>query len=198
MELLHIVAFLESLFLPLLVTHVFAAAIGIGGITVTDILFLRFLQDLRISKKEEEVMVTMGQLILTATAILIVTGLGLYIPKAEILHTSAPFLLKMSITLVLTVNGLLLHAIITPRLITMGRLRDTGKPVAAQRHWHQWAFCMGAVSVVSWYAVFLIASLKAHLFYSFWILLAMYLVVLTIAVAVSQIVASRFLREIRN
>lgn len=198
MELLHILSLLEELFLPLLVTHVFAAAIGIGGVTVTDILFLRFLQDLRISKKEEDVMTTMGHLILAATILLIVTGVGLYLPKAETLRTSAPFLLKMSISLVLTVNGLLLHAFITPRLITMGRLRGTGKTVTGQRHWHQLAFGMGAVSMVSWYAVFLIASLKAHLWFSYEALLAMYLAVLCAAVGASQFVAWKFLREVRD
>lgn len=198
MELLHIINVLETLYLPLLAVHVFSAAIGTGGVTVTDVLFFRFLRDKHVSKKEEEVMMTMGNLIVVATILLTLSGVGLYLPKAEVLHASAPFVLKMSITVVLTVNGLLLHAFITPRLFTMGRLHGTGKPVGVQRHWHQLAFGMGAVSIVSWYAVFLIASLKAHLFFDYLTLLCIYLAVLGTAVITSQLVAWKFLREIRD
>ncbi len=169
---------------PLLTLHVLSMAIGLGGATVSDVLFFRFLKDYKVSKKEEEVLHVLKNLILTVMFIITLSGAMLYLPESARFNASPMFLVKAIAAAVLLVNGIALHIFIAPYLMLLN-LREHGK---MGRNWHRLAFALGSISICSWYSVFLIAMLKTELPWGFATMLAVYLSLLTSAVVCSQIV----------
>ena len=144
----------------ILIGHVFGATLGVGGASITDVLFFKFLKDLRISKGESDVMHTISQVIWFALALLILTGLGLYLPEIAKYGASSKFLLKMFVVLVVLVNGTFLNLLISPKLVKIS---------FGERHEHRegelhstrkLAFALGAISLTSWYATFILGMLR--------------------------------------
>lgn len=179
-----IIDFLAQHKLKFLTLHILGTALGLGGATISDIMFFKFLKDFRISKKEQEVLHVLKTVVLVALGIIIASGTALYLPNAATYNQSAPFLVKTIGVLVLTVNGIALHVYIAPHLLhlnlkyhnTMGHM------------WHRIAFALGAISVVSWYTVFLIAMLKSLMTWAFPQLLGFYIMLLMFGITGSQIV----------
>lgn len=161
--------------------HILGTALGLGGATIADIMFFRFLEDYKISRKEVEVLSILRSVILVALGIIIVTGLALYLPKAELYNQSAPFLVKAVGVLVLTINGIALHLYVSPNLIHFNL--DSGKK---REKLQRLCFALGSISIVSWYSVFFIAMLKRLLPNSFLGILSVYLLLLVIGVIGSQ------------
>ena len=176
------IQFVQDHYTIFIALHVLTVAIGIGGATVSDILFFKFLKDYRISKKEAEVLHVLKDVILTTIVLIALTGIVLFLAKPE-LSGSGPFLVKSIATAVLIVNGICLHVFIAPHLI---HLNLKGKQ-KMRRGWYRLAFALGAISVSSWYSVFLIASLKHVLPQDFLVLLGAYLCVLFSVILSSQI-----------
>lgn len=177
------ISFLAKYELGFLALHILGTALGLGGATISDILFFRFLKDYRISKKEAEVLHILKAVVLGALFIIILSGLALYLPRANEFNQSPQFLIKALGVLVLTLNGVALHALIAPRLIQIN-LRDHKR---MGRNWHRFAFVLGAISVTSWYWVFAIAMFKSRLNYSFGSLLSVYLLLLVSGILGSQV-----------
>lgn len=175
--------FLEDYRLLFLTLHILSMAIGLGGATVSDILFFKFLKDYRISKKEVEVLHVLKNLILGIIVVIVLSGAALYFPEAARFNASPMFLVKAFATAVLVLNGIALHVFIAPHLIHLN-LRTKHK---MGRGWHRLAFALGSISIVSWYSVFLIAMLKSALPFTFEQMLGIYIAVLMIAITGSQV-----------
>lgn len=173
--------FVQQHYAIFIAIHVLAMAVGIGGATVSDILFFKFLKDDRISKKEEEVLHVLKDVILTTMFVITVSGIILFIGKPT-LGSSGPFLVKVIAATILIINGVGLHMFIAPHLIHFN-MKGSKK---MSRNWHRLAFAMGAISVCSWYSVFFIASLKTILPQDFSTLVTIYLAVLFISITGSQ------------
>lgn len=178
------IAFLEPGFQYFLTLHILGTVFGLGGATIADILFFKFLADYEISKKEEEVLNTIKKVILGALIIIILSGLGMYLPNMAKYNASGPFLVKVLIVGVITINGMLLHEYVAPHLIHLN-MKDHK---TMSRSWHRFAFALGGVSVCSWYGVFFIAMLKSVLPQSFPFLLGCYTTLLLFTVIGTQIV----------
>lgn len=180
----------------LLVVHTLGIAFGLGGATVSDILFFNFLRDFRISPKESRVLRTLSQVIWLALAVLFLSGLGLYLPKMDVLNHSSKFLLKVVVVCVIIVNGAFLNLLIAPNLTRLsfdGRRDATEKKLRRMR---KIAFALGGVSFTSWYSAFILGSLRSVPL-AFWQLLLVYGVLLALAVLASQVVARQIFRRAR-
>lgn len=181
-----VVAFLKEAHASIVLVHGMAAAVGVGAATVTDALFFRFLKDLRISEEESGILRTVSQIIWLALAALVITGFGLWLPEAEALNQSPKFLAKMAIVGVIIANGALLNLWIAPRLIHISFGERHAHLPGELRRARRFAFALGAVSLTSWYAAFILGSLRSvHV--GLWPLLAIYAAALVAAVVVSQI-----------
>lgn len=187
------IEFVSSHYAVFVALHVLSMAIGLGGATVSDILFFKFLKDYRISKKEEEVLHVLKDVILTAIFFITLTGILLFLANRELIH-SGPFLVKSIAATILIVNGICLHAYIAPHLIHL----DLKGKQKMSRGWHRLAFALGAVSICSWYSVFLIASLKRVLPQDFTILLAGYVFILLSGVVGSQVLEAVLQKKARS
>ncbi|PIR42077.1 MAG: hypothetical protein COV30_00290 [Candidatus Yanofskybacteria bacterium CG10_big_fil_rev_8_21_14_0_10_37_15] len=166
--------------------HVLGLALGIGGATITDIFFFKFLKDFRISEFEAEVLNVLSQVIWFALGLLVITGIGLYFPELERLNESPKFLVKMIIVAVIVGNGSLLNLLIAPKLIKIS---------FGEKHEHQTgelhserkiAFSLGAISIVSWYSALLLGMFRS-IPLDFKQLLFLYLTIIALAIGLSQI-----------
>ncbi|MDQ5883129.1 MAG: hypothetical protein QG654_40 [Patescibacteria group bacterium] len=141
--------------------HAFAAAIGVGAATVTDIFFFKYLKDYKISESEHKTMETLSGVIWVALGLLVLTGIGLFVPNSETLLESSKFLTKVVAVLVLILNGIMLNLLVSPKLmeITFG---EEHHPMKGELHFmRKLAFALGAISISSWYVIFILGSLKS-------------------------------------
>lgn len=165
-------SFLELTRPVILIAHVLGMALGLGAATISDIFFFNFLKDFKISKKEDAVLHKLSQVIWLALGVIVIAGIGLYLPRAATYHESSKFLLKMIIVLIILVNGSILNLFISPLLtkISFGEKHDHHKGELA--FMRRIAFALGAVSLTSWYSAFILGSVRSipvNLVTGFWV-----------------------------
>ncbi len=165
--------------------HALAAAIGVGATTITDVLFFKFLKDYKISESEKSIMDTLSGVIWIALAVLVLTGVGLFIADPERFLASSKFITKVLAVSVLIINGVLLNLLISPKMLEIDfgkENRDNGNLDFMRRL----AFALGAISISSWYVVFLLGSLRS-IPLSVTAGITIYLSILVLAIVGSQI-----------
>jgi hypothetical protein len=171
----------------LLSGHFLGLALGLGGATVTDVLFFNFLKDFSITRKEADVMRVLSNIIVGGLVLLFVSGMLLYLSDIPKYNASSAFTAKMLLVMVITLNGILMHKHIAPHMV---HLSFTSKHASMKilHHRRRVAFGMGAVSFTSWYFVFFLSMLKRLLptTVDVWHILLVYVGLALIAVAVSQ------------
>jgi len=178
----------------ILILHSIAAAIGLGAATITDIFFFKFLKDFKISEPEADILHTLSQVIWFALALIILTGVGLYLPASERLLESSKFLVKMVVVSVIVVNGAVLNLLISPKLVHIS-FGESHEHQSGELHkLRKLAFALGAISITSWYSAFILGALHRPPL-SFLELLGIYLALITLAVAGSQLVEKKIARR---
>jgi len=182
----------------IVIAHLFGLALGLGGATIGDIFFFRFLSDFRISEKESSVMHILSQIIWFGLATLVLSGLGLYIPLAAELSQDPIFILKMLMVTVLIFNGVLLNFIVSPKLIHISFRQKHTHHAGELHHLRRLAFAFGAISLTTWYGIFIISTTKQYIGYNFWALFAGYVLVLIIAIIISQIAEHQMVHRGRH
>lgn len=170
-----------------LTAHILGIILGLGGATVADILFFRFLKDYKISQQECDILNILKKVILSALGLIIVSGAWLYSTDMARYNASGPFLAKMLIVGIITMNGIALHLIVAPYLLRL----DLTRHKARHKGWQRTAFFLGGVSVCSWYSAFFIAMLKSVLPQSFGLLFGGYLVLLSLTLVATQVMERR-------
>lgn len=138
------------------IVHNVGFILGLGAATITDILFFRFLKDHHISEEEKNTTDTLSSVIWVGLAILIISGVALYVPSAARLAVSSKFLLKAVVIGVIVVNGVLLNMRVAPRLRSLSL--DNTLPA---RSFRRFAFALGGVSMTSWWLAFILGSLRS-------------------------------------
>ncbi|HEY4496905.1 MAG TPA: vitamin K epoxide reductase family protein [Candidatus Paceibacterota bacterium] len=174
--------------------HVLGVALGLGAATITDIFFFKFLKDYKISEFEAEIMHTLSQIIWFALGVIVLSGIGLYLPESERLLASSKFLTKLVVVSIIIINGALLNLIVAPQLI---KITFGGKHAHKSGELHRErkiAFALGAVSVASWYSAFILGSLKS-IPISFPYLVGLYILLLFGAIIGSQFVERVFVKR---
>jgi uncharacterized membrane protein len=141
--------------------HLIGFALGVGGATITDGFFFKFLKDYHISKWEANILHHVSQFIWLGLGILIVSGIGLYLPAMDVLNHSTKFIAKAIIVLIITLNGILLNLYISPKMFRIAFGQKHKHRVGELHYLRKAAFASGAVSIVSWYSAFILGSLKS-------------------------------------
>ncbi len=168
--------------------HMIGFIFGLGGATIADIMFFRFLSDFRISKKEHTVLSALSQVVWVGLAILWVSGILLFVSDIEKYSHSSKFLLKAIVVTVVSLNGFALNSLVAPKLMRIDWKLGWN---AKKRPMRRLAFALGAISMVSWYSAFILGSLRS-LPYSFTELLVGYGVLLILAIIGSQMLEALF------
>lgn len=177
-----------------LLLHTFGFVLGVGGATITDIFFFKFLKDFKISEWEAEIMHTLSQIIWFALAILVISGIGLYLPAAERLIETPKFLVKLIVVGVIIANGIFLNLIVSPQLIKISFGEKHDHKIGELHHIRRLAFALGGISLTSWYAALVLGMLRG-ISLSFSSILGIYAGALLIAIIGSQILERSFNRR---
>ena len=188
-----LISFLTEHTLLVLTAHILGTILGLGGATIADILFFRFLKDYKITAKECDVLHLLKGIILGALGLIILSGIGLYLTDIQRYSASGPFLAKMLIVGIITINGIALHVIVAPHFLRL----DLKRYHARYQHWRRLAFALGGISVCSWYCAFFIAMLKTILPQDFTLLFGGYLVLLSMTLFITQVMERRLIAMAR-
>lgn len=170
----------------ILMGHLLGFALGVGGATITDILFFRFLKDFKITTEEHKVLNIMSQIIWAGLFIAILSGIGLYIPQSEILNQNPKFLVKVIVVLIIIANGAFLNLLVSPKLVGIS-FKENGFHIGKTIALRKLSFILGSISFVSWYTVFILGFIKTTPF-NFIELLGIYFGVLILGIVFSLIV----------
>ncbi len=166
--------------------HLFGFGIGLGAVTIMDVLFFKFLKDLKISEFESEVLFTISQVVWLVLVVLIISGVGLYLPKADILNESGKFLAKMVIIAVIIANGIFLNIIVSPKLVNISFGKTHTHEVKKSSKLKKFAYASGAISLTSWYYASALGIAKNPTL-GFWGLIFVYLFMIGAAILISQV-----------
>lgn len=170
----------------LTVFHIIAATLGVGGATITDVFFFKFIRDLKISSQESDVMHTLSQIIWFAIIFLAVTGLGLYFPHYEELNRTPEFIIGTFVFIVIVINGIFLNLYISPHLERIAFGREHDHHGGELRRFRRQAFASGAISISSWYSALILGRVRFDHPNIYWIFFA-YLTIVVITVLFSQV-----------
>lgn len=163
--------------------HLLGVALGLGGATITDFTFFRALKDKKISDDELRIMHGLTYVIWVGVFLLVTSGVLLFLPSSEMLLDSAKFYGKMLAVLVVIVNGILLGAVITPKLQKF----DFSFATTPHKALHKLSFSLGAVSASSWYSAFVLAFFPARMDVHPLLFVAIYLGILVSALVGGQV-----------
>lgn len=172
--------------LVLTILHLIGAALGVGGATVSDSLFLASVRNRRVGGEQYVLLRSASRIVIAGLGLTILSGLGFlvvdYLDDGEIARLgSAPFLAKMTMVAVIAANGVLLHFKVIG-FLEERQDRELGDAELAPRLWLMAG--AGAASVVSWYGA-LILGIVGPLDIGYPVLLGIY----ALAVAGAAIVA---------
>lgn len=189
-----VVGFLATYKTPIIIIHALAAAVGVGTATITDIFFFKFLRDYKISESEKNLLDTLSNVIWFALGIIILTGIGLYLPASERLAESSKFLTKVVAVAVVTINGVFLNLVVSPKMLEMDFSNSEISQKSGTRFMRRLSFALGGISISSWYIIFVLGSLKS-IPVSFKTAVILYGLVLCFAVVATQLLDRKMVRN---
>ena len=142
-----------------IILHLIGVAFGAGGAFVSDALFFSALEDKRLSQTELRFLKLASTLVWIGVGILLVSGAGLFWEDKTRYLASSKFLVKMTIVLVIIVNGLVFHYRHMPLMQSAngGDVRRTARFRAKS----PLLFVSGAVSAVSWLSALILGALRS-------------------------------------
>lgn len=140
--------------------HLIGLCFGLGGATMLDFWILRWMRWGGLPPEIARTFLFVGKVVSVGIALLWLSGLGflaVYAVESPEKLSNPKLLAKVVIVLVLTVNGLLIHALVLPSV-----LRDVSRPMfEGVSHLSTAVFLLsGAVSGVSWYAAFALGLMR--------------------------------------
>lgn len=178
----------------ILILHILGFAIGLGAVTVADVLFFKFLRDFKISAFEANILRTLSRIVWFSIIVIIISGTGLYLPQMEILNQSGKFLAKMAIVSVIILNGIFLNVVVSPKLLRIsfdGKRKNKEMGLGRIR---KLSYASGAISLVSWYYASIL-GIAENPTLGFAGLIVVYLFLASSSVFISQLFEHSFYRK---
>jgi hypothetical protein len=166
-----------------LTIHLLGVVLGLGATTVVDVMFIHFIQNLKIARRESVIMHLLSQMIILGLILIILSGAAIFMTDIEGYLESSRFLMKMTAVLVAAVNGLALNLYVTPK---MEKISLTEEGIGKHEKLKNISFALGGISIVSWYSAFFLAMIKDLGVFSYSTMLIAYLILLAMAITGSQ------------
>jgi len=169
----------------LVILHVVGAAIGVGGATMSDLLFFRAMKNRLISTDQFHLLQVAATVVLGGLALVVLSGVLLLFQSPELLEQPR-VQAKLTAVLVVLLNGFVLHSGLLEFL--KGKL-DSPLPEQGLRA-RRWTFALsGSASIVSWYAAFVLATLD-EVALPYLALIGIYVAAIAAATGVAHLVFS--------
>jgi len=174
-----------------LIGHIIGVAFGAGAAFVGDIIFINSVKDKHLSQSENRLLDLIGTVVWLGLGILVLSGLGLVWQRPDIFLNSGKFWAKMTIVLIIALNGLFFHFAHRPVFKKSVGSEFSNEHTIIKRR--KWLMVSGAISVTSWMYVIILGTLKATPF-SYFQFIGFYLALLSIgiplAISISKYIIS--------
>lgn len=174
-----------------LIIHLIGVILGLGGATVSDVLFMKSLKDERITPREESLIKGASWVIWTGISILLISGSIMFWLNWDVLSHQPRTLAHVTIAGVIIANGFILNLFIFPKLTFWSREKEirpkSPKKTGNYRKIRRIAFTSGALSLSSWWITFILGLGRRFVFppFSYIQLIGIYLLIVSIAVLVA-------------
>ena len=176
----------------LIILHLFGVALGAGGAYMSDGMFFSSIKDEKFSKTELRFLKLGSKFVWIGLLLLVLSGIGLFLTDPVKYMESTKFLSKMSIVAIIIANGIFFHLSHIPHL---SRHEDTHFPSSDEfGRKRGLLLASGVVSMVSWSFALVLGALKS-VPYPYWIIMLVYLGVVSIGVALSQLLKGYILPD---
>lgn len=175
----------------LIIGHAIGAVLGVGGATMSDLMFFKSVKNLKISKTEMKFMELGSLQIWGGIALTIISVAGFLIWFPALLSTPR-ILAKTTIFLVILANGVFLNLWVTPFL-----KKHIGVNLAQSESFRKKETILissGAISIISWYFVFVLGTWR-EVPYSYGPIIITYLAILIPGIIVANIVGRYKLKK---
>ncbi|WP_246101861.1 hypothetical protein [Methylobacterium terricola] len=144
----------------LVAVHLVGLSFGLGGATMLDFWILRWMRWGSLPGEIARIFLFVSKVVSVGLGLLWLSGLGflaVYAVESPEKFDNPKLWAKIAVVLALTVNGLLIHAVVLP-----GVLRDLSRPMLDGVSGRRTAIFLisGAVSGVSWYAAFALGLMR--------------------------------------
>lgn len=137
--------FFSGLKTQMTVVHVIGVVFGMGAALLSDLIFNFYSKDKQLSDFEKKTLSFFSTVVWYGLIIIFLSGIGLFLSDTTRYLASTKFLAKMTVLLVLLINGFILNKYIWPHVIREGFFTEPG-----ERSVRKMSFICGMISVVSW------------------------------------------------
>ncbi len=168
----------------------FALAIGVGGSTITNIMFFKFLKDFKISAEEFDVLKVLTQVTLVALLVVIIATTTLYFTDVQMID-SVTLLITINFVMVVAVVELILNFWIGPNLVDISFDKKHKQLPSNLSRVRRLAFALGAISLVSWFALLVFNTLR-DINFDLYVVISAYSFFVICAVIISQLIDQSF------
>lgn len=172
----------------LTVTHVVAAAVGVGAATAADSVFLGAIRNRRVNHDQFVLVKASSHVVLAGLSLLVITGVILFLQDLE-LWEMPHFQAKMTAIIILMINGFVFHGTIVPFFEEHRHTKLSEESVASR----QWLFAAtGAISAVSWFAA-LILAVVGDVELGYMVLIGIYIALIVLGTGFGYLLLSHLL-----
>ena len=174
-----------------LAVHILGVALGLGGATVSDVLFIKSLKDEEITPKEKSFLDGASSVIWVGIGILLLSGAVMFWLNWDVLSQQPRMLAHVSIAAVIIINGLWVNFSIFPKITRWSQIKERNqKFVPEYRRIRKIAFIGGAISLTSWYAALALGFGRRFIFptLSYGELMGGYFLVLILAILMMLVI----------
>ena len=140
------------------IVHILGTTLGVGGAYMSDLMFFRCVKDKKITQSELGFLKLGSGMVWVGLFVLVLSGAFLFMGDPAGYLSSSKFLVKMTIVLIIILNGAIFHYMHIPRIA-----RHIDKHLPNERAFMRKSpvlVASGAVSFVSWTAAFVLGVLR--------------------------------------
>lgn len=171
-----------------LIAHLIGFALGLGGATLSDILFFKMLKNGKLDSAQLDVLRTLSKIIWVGLWILILSGLSIfaliYAEQGALPMLASPrWQAKLTLVAIVLINGFAFKKYIFPFLG-----KNAGQLVTSQLfNPYMWKLAViGSISIVSWYSILIISTLPREFRPSYYYFMGVYLLIVIIGSVVGK------------
>lgn len=173
--------------------HIFGVIVGAGGAFFSDAIFFRSIKDGHISKEEFGFMRLGSVIVWIGLILIVVSGFFIFMTNPEGYISSSKFLAKMSIVLVIIINGIIFHFMHFPHIRGHIGLKFHDSPIFIKKS--SLLMISGGISFSSWVFAVVLGVINS-VPYNYFQIMSIYFLVLLVIV-MSAVFSKRFLFNFR-
>lgn len=176
----------------LLIIHLFGVVLGAGGAFMSDGIFFTSLKDKMLSKDEFRILRTASNFIWGGLFLLIISGIGLFAQDVEALSSSEKFISKMTVVVIIILNGIVFHLVHLPFLKRHLDKKLASKAEPSSAKLIPFILASGVISVVSWVSAVILGSLRSFS-YSYATVLSVYALIIGFGIFTTLLLFSAYI-----